>query len=227
MKVLMIEDDKHIVEAVRLAFKIKWVEAEVSAASSGETGIAMTKSEKPDIIILDLGLPDISGFDVLKRIRQFSSVPILILTVMAEEQDKVRGLEWGADDYVTKPFKQLELLARVKALLRRQPIAEDGPITCGPLKYDPGTYRFFNGNKEINLTRTEGIVIKQLMKNPGQVITHSSLAEAIWGIDYPDSSQSVKVYIRRLREKMEVDPGQPKLILTKPGIGYCLTKPDK
>lgn len=227
MKILIIEDDFQIIEAIKLAFKLRWADAEVISATQGENGIKTTKTDKPDIIILDLGLPDISGFEVLKRIRQFSNIPILILTVMAEESDKVRGLEWGADDYVTKPFKQLELLARVRALLRRQAPLNEGQITCGMLRYKPDTFQFFNGTIEINLTRTEGIIIKHLMKNYGQVVTHSSLAEAIWGTDYPDSAQSLKVYIRRVRQKLEQDPSTPRLILTKPGIGYYLAKTDE
>jgi two-component system KDP operon response regulator KdpE len=144
---------------------------------------------------------------------------------MADESDKVKGLEWGADDYVTKPFKQLELLARVKALLRRQaPIHEGEPIVCGPLRFNPITFQFHNGSGEVNLTRTEGVIIQHLMRTPGQIATHSSLAEVIWGIDYPDAANSLKVYIRRLREKLEADPSQPQLILTKPGIGYFLAK---
>jgi two-component system KDP operon response regulator KdpE len=225
MKVLIIEDDSQIVEAINLLFQIRWPEATVVATAKGEKGIEMVEGEKPDVIILDLGLPDISGFEVLKRIRLFSNVPILILTVMADESDKVKGLDWGADDYVTKPFKQLELLARVKALLRRQaPIHEEGPIVCGHFRFNPTTFQFHNGNSEVNLTRTEGVIIQHLMRTPGQVATHSSLAEVIWGIDYPDAANSLKVYIRRLREKLETDPSQPQLILTKPGIGYFLAK---
>ncbi len=225
MKILIIEDDPQIIESIRLAFQIRLIEAEVSVSSKGEDGIHRTEVEKPDIIILDLGLPDISGFEVLKRIRAFSNVPILILTVMADESDKVRGLDLGADDYVTKPFKQLELLARVKALLRRQPLnIREGPIVCGHLYFDPTTCQFRNGDKEANLTRTESLLIQHLMRNEGQLATHSSLAEVIWGIDYPDAAQSLKVYIRRLREKLETDPSQPELILTKPGLGYFLAK---
>ncbi|MBN1367742.1 MAG: response regulator transcription factor [Dehalococcoidales bacterium] len=227
MKVLIIEDDIQIVEAIKLAFKIRWSEAEVTSVALGEKGIDFTRTDRPDIVILDLGLPDISGFEVLKRIRQFSKVPILILTVMADESDKVRGLEWGADDYVTKPFKQLELLARVRALLRRLMPSDEGPMVRGVLSYKPDTFQFFHGDNELNLTRTEGVIIRHLMKNYGQVVTHASMAEAIWGVDYPDSAQSLKVYIRRVREKLENDPGQPRLLLTKAGIGYYLAKTEE
>jgi len=225
MKVLVIEDDPQIVEAINLAFQIRWPEAKVVTTSDGEKGIDLTLSEHPDVVILDLGLPDISGFEALKRIRLFSAVPILILTVMSDEADKVKGLEWGADDYVTKPFKQLELLARIKALLRRQVTRDsEQPIVCGRLNFNPTTFQLIFGNKEINTTRTEGLIIQYLMRNEGRIVTHSSLAEAVWGTDYPDAAQSLKVYIRRIREKLETDPGQPQLILTKSGIGYFLAK---
>jgi two-component system, OmpR family, response regulator VicR len=225
VKVLIIEDDPQIVEAINLAFQIRWPEAKVVTTAHGEKGIDMVEMENPDVVILDLGLPDISGFDALKRIRLFSNVPILILTVMSDESDKVKGLEWGADDYVTKPFKQLELLARIKALLRRQtPRDEEQPIVCGALTFHPTTYQLYEGEKEINLTRTEGLIVQHLMRNVGHVVTHTSLAEAVWGTDYPDAAQSLKVYIRRLREKLEVNPSQPQKILTKAGIGYSLAK---
>jgi two-component system KDP operon response regulator KdpE len=227
MKVLIIEDDPQIVEAIALAFQIRWPDAGVVTTPMGEKGIDMVETQKPDVVVLDVGLPDISGFEVLKRIRLFSSVPILILTVMADETDKVKGLEWGADDYVTKPFKQLELLARIKALMRRvTPRNEDQPIVCGSLNYNPTTFQLTNNDKEINLTRTEGLIIQHLMRNIGHVVTHASLAEAVWGTDYPDAAQSLKVYIRRLREKLEEEPSQPQLILTKAGIGYSLAKTD-
>lgn len=201
MKVLIIEDDPQIVEAITLAFQIRWPEAQAITTSRGEKGIDFVESESPDVVILDLGLPDISGFEVLKRIRLFSEVPILILTVMADESDKVKGLEWGADDYVTKPFKQLELLARIKALLRRQGSRNvEQPIICGGFTFDPSNFQLQYRDKQISLTRTEGLIMQHLMRNSGHVVSHASLAEAVWGTDYPDSSQSLKVYIRRLRE---------------------------
>jgi len=225
MKVLVIEDDPQIFEAIKLAFQIRWPEAQVINTSRGERGIELVEKEKPDIVLLDLGLPDISGFEVLKRIRQFSSVPILILTVMADEIDKVKGLEWGADDYVTKPFRQLELMARIKALLRRYyPSSAEEPLICGSMKFDPATHQLFLKNRVVNLTRTEGLIIQHLMRNAGHVVTHNSLAEAIWGVSYPDASQSLKVHIRRLREKIEEDPANPRLIVTSTGIGYSLSK---
>lgn len=226
MKILIIENDQGIVEAISLAFQIRWPEAKLVSTNLGEKGIELVESENPDVVIVDLGLDDISGFDVLKQIRLFSTVPILILTVRSDEADIVKGLEWGADDYVIKPFRQLELLSRIKSLIRRQyPSVEEKTLVCGQLRFDFSIGQLFYGEKEISLTRTEGSILHRLMKNEGQVVTHSALAESIWGDDYPGAADSIKVYIRRLREKLEADPSHPQIILTKSGVGYLLVKP--
>lgn len=225
MKVLLIEDDREIIEAISLAFQIRWPEAKLVSTRLGEKGVELVESEAPDIVILDLGLPDINGFEVLRQIRLFSHVPTIILTVRAEEADVVKGLEWGADDYITKPFRQLEFLARVKALIRRRSPSEEEILVCGPLRLDVTTGQLYHDEREIALTITESHILNHLMKNAGHVVTHSSLAEAVWGDDYPGTTDSLKVHIRRLREKIEVDPSHPQLILTKTGVGYFLTKP--
>jgi two-component system KDP operon response regulator KdpE len=225
MKVLLIEDDREIIEAISLAFQIRWPEAKLVSTRLGEKGIDLVESEAPDIVILDLGLPDINGFEVLRQIRLFSHVPTIILTVRSDEADIVKGLEWGADDYVTKPFRQLEFLARVKALIRRRSPSEEETLICGPLRLDTTTGQLHYDGKEIALTITESNILNHLMKNAGHVVTHSSLAEAVWGDDYPGVTDSLKVHIRRLREKIEVDPSHPQLILTKTGVGYFLVKP--
>lgn len=225
MRVLIIEDDQEIVEAISLAFQIRWPEANLISTHLGERGVELVESENPDVVILDLGLPDISGFDVLKQTRLFSDVPIIILTVRSDEADIVKGLEWGADDYMVKPFRQLELLSRIKALTRRGGHLIEGiPLACGQLRFEPSTSQLFDGDKEISLTPTEGRILHHLMKNVGQVITHSGLAETVWGDDYPEAADSLKVYIRRLREKLEADPSNPQIILTRAGIGYLLAK---
>ena len=226
MKVLLIEDDKEIIDAISLAFQIRWPEAKVVSTRLGEKGVELVESEAPDIVILDLGLPDISGFEVLRQIRLFSHVPTIILTVRQDEADIVKGLEWGADDYITKPFRQLEFLARVKALIRRQSPEEEESLVCGPLRLDVTSGQLYYGRKEIALTVTESHILGHLMKNAGRVVTHSSLAEAIWGDDYPGVADSLKVHIRRLREKIEADPSHPQLILTRTGVGYFLAKPE-
>ena len=153
-------------------------------------------------------MPDISGFDVLRQIRLFSQVPLIILTVRSEEADIIKGLELGADDYIIKPFRQLELLARIKAQIRRQ--SEEEPITNGPLHLDTVTRTLNINDREISLTMTETRILGQLMKNAGQVVTHPTMSEAVWGNDYPGATDSVKVHIRRLREKIEDDPNSGK-----------------
>jgi two-component system, OmpR family, response regulator VicR len=226
MKILIIEDDQQIVEAITLAFQIRWPEAKLVSSQQGEKGIELVENEKPDIVILDLGLPDINGYDVLKQIRLFSDIPILILTARTEESDIVKGLEWGADDYMIKPFRQLELLSRIKALTRRKSNTDtEAPLSIGPLSFNPITGQLIFNQKEISLTPTEGRILHHLMRNAGQVVTHSSLADAVWGEDYPGAVDSLKVYIRRLREKLEIEPQQPQLIVTKAGIGYLMIKP--
>jgi len=227
MKVLIIEDDPQIVEAISLAFGIRWPEAKLISTHLGDEGVQLVEKEAPDLVILDLGLPDINGFEVLKQIRLFSTIPVIILTVRAEETDVVKGLEWGADDYIVKPFRQIELLARTKALLRRRsPLEVELPLVWGSLCFDPTTHEILCHEKKISLTRTEGHILHHLLKHAGQVVTHSSLAEAVWGVDYPGATDSLKVHIRRLREKLEDDPSHPQLILTKPSVGYFLARPD-
>ncbi|MCX6003593.1 MAG: response regulator transcription factor [Chloroflexi bacterium] len=226
MKVLVIEDDKEIVDAISLAFQIRWPEAKVVSTRLGQKGVELVESEQPDIVILDLGLSDITGFEVLRQIRRFSAVPTIILTVRTEEADVVKGLEWGADDYITKPFRQLELLARVRSMIRRHMPSEEGMLTFGLLRLDANTGQLYVGGKEVALTVTENHILGYLMKNAGRVVTHSNLAEAVWGDDYPGATDSLKVHIRRLREKVEQDPGKPRIILIKTGVGYFLAKPE-
>lgn len=227
MKLLIIEDDQETVEVFSLAFHIRWPEARVVSTNLGEKGIEMVESEAPDVVVLDLGLPDINGFEVLKQIRLFSKVPIIITTVRAEETSIVRGLEMGADEYIIKPFGQLELLARVQAMLRRQqPLIGEEPIVCGPLRFGPSMSKLLYNGKEIYLTRTEGLLLYQLMKHTGSVLSYSSIAEAVWGDYYPGVGDNIRVCIRHLREKIETDPRYPKLILNKIGVGYYLAKSD-
>jgi len=227
MKVLIIEDDRDIVEVITLSFKIRWPEVKAVSTNRGEMGAQLVESENPDVVILDLGLPDMSGFEVLKQIRLFSDVPILILTVRSEESDIVKGLEWGADDYMVKPFRQLELLSRIKALIRRRDsFDQETPLVCGQLHFDPTTRQLNHGGREISLTRTEGSILYHLMKNAGQAVPYHRLAESVWGDNYPDATENLRVCIRRLREKIEADPSNPKIILNMASVGYLLPKPD-
>ncbi|MFC1967755.1 response regulator transcription factor [Chloroflexota bacterium] len=224
MKLLIIEDDEEIIEAISLALQIRWPEAQVISTRYGRKGIEQVESEQPDLVILDLGLPDTNGFDVLRKIRTFSVIPIIILTVRAEEADIIKGLEWGADDYMIKPFRQLELLARIKAQIRRQDTAKAETIIIGPLQLDSVAGQLQHKDREINLTVTETRILGHLMRNAGRVVTHASIAEAVWGDDYPGAADNLKVHIRRLREKIEDNPSDPSFIITKPGTGYLFSK---
>jgi two-component system KDP operon response regulator KdpE len=176
IKILIIEDNEQIVEAISLTFQIRWPEAVLLSTPFGEKGVEMVGTESPDLVVLDLGLPDIHGFTVLKEIRLFSAVPVLILTVMAEEADIVRGLEYGADDYVVKPFRQLEFLARVQNLLRRQGDTEYAPaLSYGRLRIDVSQRKLRLGERTVSLTATEAQVVYQLMKQAGYVLSTDEL----------------------------------------------------
>jgi two-component system, OmpR family, response regulator VicR len=227
-RLLVIEDCEDTIESIYLAFQIRWPEVEIISATTGRKGIELAESKTPDLIILDIGLPDINGFDVLRKIRLFSEVPIIILTVRSEEPDVVRGLESGADEYIIKPFRQLELLSHAAALLRRRSASEVKPaISCGPLALDLSTHTASYHGKRVNLTRSESLLLSRLMQNMGLVVSHAALAEELWGDDCPeDTTMCLKVHIRRLRQKIESDPAHPALILTKSGLGYLFAKPD-
>jgi len=226
MKALIIEDDPEIVESVSLAFHMGWPEARLISTHLGQQGLEMVESENPQIVILDLGLPDVDGFDVLKQTRSFSSVPIIILTAKTDESNIVKGLERGADDFIVKPCGQLELLARIKARVRNSNNHHDeSPVSFGTLHFDPPTHQLLKGKTEIKLTAIESHIIYHLMRNGNRVSTYSRIAEDVWGDDYPGSVDSLRVHIRRLREKIEEDPSHPRLIHTKSGIGYFMANP--
>ncbi len=229
MKVLLVEDSKEIQEAISLIFELHWPDAEVTVAGEGSMGITMSETESPDILILDLGLPDIDGFKVLKEVRDFSDVPIIILTVRGEEIDKVRGLELGADDYIVKPFSHMELLARVKAVLRRSHVPElkeaEKPIIGPNLSIDFASRTVTRGDKKSKLTPTEFNLLQCLVRNEGKVLTHNALLTKVWGEEYTDSSEYLKVYMQRLRDKIEADPSNPKILISERGVGYKFLKP--
>lgn len=227
MRAIIIEDDPEIIESVTLAFHIGWPEAQVEHTHMGRKGIELVRKHAYDIIILDLGLPDIGGFDVLKIIRDFSSVPIIILTVKTDEDSIVKGLEWGADDYVVKPCGQLELLARIKARVRdKYDYNILLPVTFGALSFDPQSRHLEIGERQVRLTAIESHIIQALMRNGARVTTYAQLTDVVWNTDYNGSVDSLRVHIRRLREKIEDDPSNPKIILTKSGIGYAMVKPE-
>ncbi len=226
MKVLIIEDDSRMVAIMEIAFQMRWPEAKLISAHLGERGIEMIEKEVPDIVILDLGLPDISGFEVLKSIRLFSQVPIIILTVMGDESDIVMGLELGADEYIVKPFRQSEFLARVKSVIRRISTTDDmTPIVYGCLRLEPSTRKLVCCDGDISLTRTENSIVYNLMRNAGKVLAYSKLAEIMWGDDYPGTTESLRVHVHRLREKIKKELACPQIIHTKIGMGYYITEP--
>ncbi len=227
MKALVIEDDANILEAISLIFQLRWPEMEVASTPSGKEGIAMVETESPDVVLLDINLPDISGFQVLSEIRRFSDVPVLVATVRGEETDTVRGLELGADDYIVKPFSHLELLARVKAVLRRHGVvvAEGAePFSSGGLRIDFAQRKVSLHDKEVKLTPIEYQLLYHLARSADQFVSSSTLVYKIWGEDYPGAAESLKVHMRHLREKLEEDPANPRLILTEHGKGYRLAK---
>jgi PAS domain S-box-containing protein len=225
-KLLIIEDDAEIVESLCVTFQMRWPELRLVSTPLGEKGIEMVRNEAPDLVILDLALPDISGFEVLRRIRLYSTVPIIILTVKATEDDIVKGLDWGADDYVVKPFKQSEFLARVKAQLRKS-VADDkeSRFVRGALRFDPSTLQLKHDGREIKLTTIEGRILQCLMMNAGHVVTYRRLCEYVWGADYPGCIESLRVHIRRLRSKVEKNACAPTIILTKSNVGYMFAAP--
>jgi two-component system KDP operon response regulator KdpE len=183
----------------------------------------LVESDLPDVVILDLGLPDISGFDVLKQIRTFSEVPVIIETVRNNESDIVKGLDWGADEYIIKPFGQLELLAKVKAVLRRQHCSEvSGAIVSGPLRFDAMTGLLFYQTKSVHITHTESLMMRQFMENIGRIVTYSDLADVIWGNSYSGAGDTLRVYVQRIRGKLESLTGGAMHIQVQPKVGYCL-----
>lgn len=223
MKVVLIEDNRDIAEYISLAFRVGWQGTELLQTRLGEEGVALVEKESPDLVLLDVGLPDIDGFAVLKQIRRFSAVPITIITVRGDEADIVRGLEWGADEYIVKPFGQMELLARVRAILRRQADAAGGmPSLCGPFRFAPDMRNIIYRDRTIRVTATEYAILRHLAENTGRVVPNQRLAEIVWGDCDVGVTDAIRVYIRRLRVKLEDDPSNPRLILTRAGAGYLL-----
>lgn len=222
-KVLVVDDEKLIVKGIR--FSLEQDDMEVDCAYDGEEALEMAKRKEYDIILLDVMLPKIEGFDVCRQIREFSDVPIVMLTAKGEDMDKILGLEYGADDYITKPFNILEVKARIKAIMRRTSKKEvSAPvmkvITKGELKIDCESRRVFSGDRELNLTAKEFDLLELLATNPNKVYSRENLLNIVWGYEYPGDARTVDVHIRRLREKIEVNPSDPKYVYTKWGVGY-------
>ncbi|MGN0247109.1 MAG: response regulator transcription factor [Lachnospiraceae bacterium] len=223
-KVLVVDDEKLIVKGIR--FSMEQDGMEVSCAYDGEEALALAKAEKFDIILLDVMLPGLTGFEVCQQIRDFSNVPIIMLTAKGDDMDKILGLEYGADDYITKPFNILEVKARIKAIMRRsgsdskEKKPEDAILERGDIKIDRESRRVYIEGREINLTAKEFDVLELLMMNPNKVYSREKLLTLVWGEDYPGDVRTVDVHIRRLREKTEENPSEPKYVHTKWGVGY-------
>jgi len=200
----------------------------VIEASSGEEGLIRSERDKPDLIVLDLGLPDVDGTEVLQRIRSRSAVPVIILSARERETDKVGALDLGADDYVTKPFGVGELMARVRSTLRRRSVEQDDAdlYECDGLAVDLERRRVTVNDEEVKLTPKEYDILTMLVKHAGRVVTHQFLLREIWGPTYTGETHYLRVYVGQLRQKIEKDPAQPHYILTEPGVGYRLIEPE-
>jgi two-component system KDP operon response regulator KdpE len=224
MKVLVVDDAAEVIEAVTVSFTLQWRETQVIGADNGEEALDLVEQEHPDVVLLDIAMPGMDGFETLREIRTFSDVPVIMLTAKDDVLDKVKGLELGADDYVTKPFDHLELLARVKALLRRldmpQPTSRAPSFHSGDLAVDFAAREVRLRGEVVPLTATEYKLLYHLIRNAGHVLRHETLLAKVWGREYVDEVDYLRVYIRRLRRKLEEDPEQPRHILTERGLGY-------
>lgn len=221
-KVLVVDDEKLIVKGIR--FSLEQDGMEVDCAYDGEEALRLVKEKKYDIVLLDVMLPKLTGFEVCQQIREFSGVPVVMLTAKGDDMDKILGLEYGADDYITKPFNILEVKARIKAIMRRTTAKnkndEVKTIESGDMKLDCDSRRVYIKGREINLTAKEFEVLELLILNPNKVYGREKLLKLVWGEDYPGDVRTVDVHIRRLREKIEENPSEPSYVHTKWGVGY-------
>lgn len=226
-KVLVVDDEKLIVKGIR--FSLEQDGMEVICAYDGEEALRLAQENKFDMILLDIMLPKMDGFEVCQAIREFSNMPIVMLTAKGDDMDKILGLEYGADDYITKPFNILEVKARIKAIMRRtaasEPKEENSKvIESGDLKLDCESRRLFVQGREINLTAKEFDLLELLVMNPNKVYSRENLLNLVWGYEYPGDVRTVDVHVRRLREKIEPNPSEPKYVHTKWGVGYFYQK---
>ncbi len=229
MRILVVDDEQHMIDLIRMNLELEGFQ--VLEASNGIDALDQVRKHIPDLIILDIMMPQLDGFEVLKMLREFSSVPVIMLTAKGEEEDKVRGLELGADDYVTKPFGARELVSRVKAVLRRTESLTEPSESI--IKVDDRLSVDFNKRevivegKHIKLRPTEYRLLYHLMQNAGWTVPHEQLLAKVWGYEYREETHYVRLYVNYLREKIEEDPANPKYILTERGIGYRFVDFDK
>ena len=219
-RALVVDDEKIIVKGLK--FSLEQDDLEVDTAYDGEEAVELAKKNSYDIILLDVMLPKLTGFEVCQQIRDFSNVPIIMLTAKGDDMDKILGLEDGADDYITKPFNILEVKARIKAIMRRTSKSDSSPsvIKYGDLQLNTEYRRVYVKDKEINLTSREYEVLELLVSTPGKIYGREELLKTIWGDEYPGDERTVDVHVRRLREKLESNPSEPRYVKTKWGSGY-------
>lgn len=226
MKILVVDDEKLLVKGIK--FNLEQDGYQVITAFDGEEAIKLAHDDSIDLILLDLMLPKVDGFTVCRTIRGFSNVPIIMLTAKSEDIDKILGLEYGADDYITKPFNIREVTARIKAILRRVNPAPKGDkskvLVSGDITLDYNFRRAIIGERNIELTSKEFDLLELFLKNPGKVYTRENLLDTAWGIGYPSEERTIDVHMRRLREKIEENPAEPKYLKTKWGVGYYYKK---
>jgi len=224
VKVVVIDDAPDIIEVVSLCFQLRWSGTEVVEAGEGGKGLELIEAESPDVVILDINLPDMDGFQVIRELRRFSQVPVIMLTVKGEDTDIARGLELGADDYMVKPFSHIELIARVEAVLRRvrgQPITSDErPFVSGKLSVDFASNEIKVDGKLVKLTSTETKLLRHLIRNEGRLLSHENLLSKVWGEGYRDTRDLLRVHIQHLRQKLGDSLDSPRIIVTEHGMGY-------
>jgi len=223
MKVAVIDDAPDIVEVVSLCFQLRWSGTTVVSANEGAKGLELIEVESPDVVILDIGLPDMDGFQVLRELRRFSQVPVIMLTVKGEDTDIARGLELGADDYIVKPFSHIELIARVQAVLRRVQglaVSEERPFVSGKLSVDFVNNEVRVDGKVVKLTSTESNLLYHLVRNEGRLLSHEKLLRKVWGETYIDARDLLRVHIQHLRQKLGDSVESPSIIVTEHGMGY-------
>lgn len=221
LSALVVDDEVQMRRLLRITLEAAGYR--VLEAASGQEALAEAAMKRPDIVLLDLGLPDLDGLSVLRRLREWSTAPVVVLTVRDGEDDKIAALDGGADDYVCKPFAAGELLARLRAALRRrQPAADEAVLLIGAVELDLPARQVRRDGREVKLTATEYALFKLLAQHAGRVITHRQLLREVWGPAYEAQTHYLRVYVGHLREKLEDDPSRPQLLLTEPGIGYRL-----
>ena len=228
MKFLIVDDAPDMVEVISLCLELRYPDANIVSAADGNTSLDLFQREEPDLVILDIGLPDLNGFEVCRQMRANSQVPIIMLTVRDRDVDVARGLAVGADDYITKPFSHIEFLARVQAVLRRTQNTDaitNGIFTTGELEVNYGTREVRLKGKNVQLTPTEYRLLHQLVSNAGRVLTHQELLTRVWGSGFTDKTSYLRLHVQHLRQKLEDSVDTPRLIFTEPGVGYSFRTP--